>query len=196
MKKYARAAVILVLAYIVPVLLLLFEVIPYEYRFYVLEAITVLLFIYAKLTKTTFRQLGFRTDNFKESFVKLFPVTIGLSIIMLLVYALDASKPALYGTLAFYIFYVFISSPSQEFIYRSFLFHLFSKIDLNKGQRILFSSLLYSFVHIIYLDVATLVVTFLIGLYWGYHYDRFRNWYGVSLSHSILGAVSILLGFV
>lgn len=196
MRKYARTAVILVFVYIVPVLLLLFEIIPYEYRFYVLEVITVLLFIYAKLTKATFKQLGFRVDNFKESFIKLLPVTIGLSLTMLLVYALDASKPALYGTLVFYIFYVFISSPSQEFIYRSFLFHLFSKIDLSKSQRILFSSLLYSFVHIIYLDVATLVVTFLIGLYWGYHYDRFRNWYSVSLSHSILGAVSILLGFV
>jgi uncharacterized protein len=196
MRPAAKVILVVLLIYIIPVLLLLFSVIPYQYRFYVLELTTLVLLVYARFSKISFRQLGFRMDNIQVSILNLVPVTLGLSTVMLLVYFFDKSKPTLYGTMLFYLFYVFISSPSQEFIYRGFLFELFSGIELGKAQKIIFSSILYSFVHIIYLDLATLVVTFMMGLIWGYSYNKSRNIFSVSLSHSIIGAISILLGFV
>lgn len=196
MRPAAKVVLVVLLIYIIPVLLLLFSVIPYQYRFHVLELTTLVLLVYAKFSKISFRQLGFRMDNIQVSILNLVPVTLGLSTVMLLVYFFDKSKPTLYGTILFYLFYVFISSPSQEFIYRGFLFELFSGIELGKAQKIIFSSILYSFVHIIYLDLATLVVTFMMGLIWGYSYNKFHNIFSVSLSHSMIGAISILLGFV
>ncbi|MDF5730392.1 MAG: CPBP family glutamic-type intramembrane protease, partial [Rhizonema sp. PD38] len=76
------------------------------------------------------------------------------------------------------------------------LFSIFSRAKLEISLQILISSLLYSFVHLIYRDVPTLVFTFIIGLLWGCYYAKFRNLYSIIVSHSLLGAISIQVGLV
>ena len=96
----------------------------------------------------------------------------------------------------FYLFFIFISSPSQEILYRGYLFNLLSEAGLNRLTSIGLSSILYSFVHLIYLDIPTLVITLIIGIFWGMNYEKYRNIYGVIFSHSILGSMAILAGII
>jgi membrane protease YdiL (CAAX protease family) len=50
--------------------------------------------------------------------------------------------------------------------------------------------------HIIYKDIGTMVLTFLVGLVWGTIFMRTHNLYVVTLSHAVLGAVAIMLGVI
>ena len=58
------------------------------------------------------------------------------------------------------------------------------------------SSLLYSFVHIIYRDFLTCLLTLIIGLIWYKNYEKNRNIIGISLSHAVLGAITIFAGII
>ena len=61
---------------------------------------------------------------------------------------------------------------------------------------IVLSSLCYSFVHIIYKDVLTCVLTFIIGIIWYMFYKKDKNLCGVTLSHMVLGVATIVLGII
>jgi membrane protease YdiL (CAAX protease family) len=58
------------------------------------------------------------------------------------------------------------------------------------------STLLYSFMHITYWDLPTLLLTLLAGLFWRYHYSQFKNIYSTIASHIFLGVLAIITGIV
>lgn len=58
------------------------------------------------------------------------------------------------------------------------------------------TSILYSFVHIIYKDALTLLLTLVIGLVWYEYYHKDKTLVGVSISHAILGVVTIIAGVI
>lgn len=94
---------------------------------------------------------GFTRKNLKASIKHILPITLifALPIVLTLIVGwvrIDNSKIP-WG---FYLFFVFISSPSQEILYRGYLFHLLSEAGLNRLTSIGLSSILYSFVHLIY----------------------------------------------
>jgi len=89
-----------------------------------------------------------------------------------------------------------VSSPIQEFLYRGFLFAIFKRAKFPTWLQIILSTLLYSFVHLIYRDIPTLVFTLIIGMIWGWNYAKFLNLYSIIISHSLLGAIAILVGLV
>ena len=98
-------------------------------------------------------------------------------------------------TILFYIFYIFISCPIQEFLYRG----VFGYFDMNSKYNYLWlilSSLCYSFVHIIYKDILTCVLTFIIGIIWYILYKKDKNLCGVTISHMVLGVATIVLGII
>lgn len=182
--------------YILPVLLLISGIIPFSKRFYVLVVVALVLGFLSSREKITFYELGMTRCRLWEALRSLAPLTLTLISAMLLIFALGINKPIIYGSIRFYLFYIFLSAPLQEFIYRSYLTRAMENAGLNQSLKLIVSSALYSFLHIIYVDLFTLLATFLLGLYWGSNYNKFRNWYAVSISHSILGAFSILLGYV
>jgi len=61
---------------------------------------------------------------------------------------------------------------------------------------IIASAVTYSFLHLFYNDLITIMVTFVAGLLWGWIYHKYPNFWGVALSHSVLGAVSIMVGLI
>ncbi len=196
--KIIKTLLIIIVAFIVPVILILTNIISFDYRFYVLEISTIILFLYTRLTQISLNKLGFTTKNLKPSLIQLLPLTLGLSIFMLITYSLGWVRLPENFTITwkFYLFFVFISSPSQEFLYRGFLFWLFEDINIIPRNRIILSSVLYSFVHAIYWDLPTLIITLVIGLIWGQNYEKYRNLYSVIFSHSVLGAVAIMVGLI
>ena len=54
----------------------------------------------------------------------------------------------------------------------------------------------YAFIHVIYGDPLILAATLAIGIAWGTIYLRYPNLWGVTLSHAVIGVVSILVGLV
>lgn len=55
---------------------------------------------------------------------------------------------------------------------------------------------LFGYVHIIYGDVLTVVIMSIVGLVWYRAYQRSSNLIGVTISHVVLGVMTIALGII
>ncbi len=195
--KLIKLFLIILLIYIFPVFLILTRLISFEYRFYVLEVATILVVLYSLLTNVQLNKLGFTTK--KSEGVNKTYITDNVNICVTYsnyFYSRMGKNRQFKNSLGLLFIFVFISSPSQEILYRGYLFNLLSEAGLNRLTSIGLSSILYSFVHLIYLDIPTLVITLIIGIFWGMNYEKYRNIYGVIFSHSILGSMAILAGII
>lgn len=181
------------LIYILVPLLILFNDNLYDYKFYFLTIIGLLMLLFIKLLNIPLKEFGITKKNIKESIIRNIPlILLGIiTIIVLKVLGINRYNPT--ETIWFYLFYVFISCPIQEFLYRG-IFGYFDKD--NKYIWIIISSFCYSFVHIIYKDPATCLITFLMGIMWYLLYREDKNLSGVCLSHIVLGVLTIFLGII
>jgi membrane protease YdiL (CAAX protease family) len=98
--------------------------------------------------------------------------------------------------LAFYLFFVFVSAPAQEFLYRSFLFAEMRASAIPAKAIVLLSAALFAFMHIIYRDVVTVALTLVVGLVWAMVFHSTRKVGIVAFSHAALGVVAILAGVI
>jgi hypothetical protein len=184
--------------YYAPILLLWFEIIPFEFRFHILLAVTLLSAVYVFFRCHSLRDLGIRFDNVKAA---LFLNSILILSVVVIFAALYHPKDIIDFIVPewswFNAFYILISAPSQEFLFRSVLFAELKKIDVgSEFAKIGFTSVTYCFLHIIYNDLTTLIVTLLMGIIWGAIYKVTNNFWGVAFSHAILGAISISIGLI
>ena len=76
------------------------------------------------------------------------------------------------------------------------MFGYFDKVYNNKYLFLILSSFCYSFVHIIYRDILTCIITFVMGIIWYLFYKKDMNLCGVIISHMVLGIATIVLGIV
>lgn len=184
--------------YYVPILLVWFGVIPFEFRFYVLVAITVFSAIYSFLRRHSLYDLGFRLDNIKYAlFLNGILILFVLIILTAFCYSKNTTGLIIPGWSWFNGFYVLISAPSQEFLFRSVLFAELRKINVNRTfSKIALTTVTYCFLHIIYNDLLTLLATLFMGTIWGIIYNKTDNFWGIALSHAVLGAVSISIGLI
>ena len=194
MKNKLLLLSILIVYIIVPVLIL-FNSYLYEIKFYLLTGIGLIIFFMMKLFKVSNKELGITKENLFISIKRNLILIVLCTIIVLIFKLFHIDKYNPNETLLFYIFYIFISCPIQEFLYRG----VFGYFDMNSKYNylwIILSSLCYSFVHIIYRDFLTCILTFIIGIIWYIFYRKDKNLCGVILSHIALGIVTIVLGIV
>ncbi|WP_016949342.1 CPBP family intramembrane glutamic endopeptidase [Anabaena sp. PCC 7108] len=196
-KKQQKVILIVGLAYILPVFLIYVGLVPFSWRFYLLILAAVAILATARLYRFSTVELGITKQNFGSSLSAIALPTLASALLMLIYYMMQGARidNSAYRW-SFYIFFVAVSSPLQEFLYRGFLFGIFSRAKLAIWLQILLSTLLYSLVHLIYQDITTLLSTLILGLFWGYDYAKYRNLYSIIISHSILGAIAILVGLV
>jgi len=188
----------LFLVYFVPITLLWAGVIDYEYRFTLLMTIAGAGVLYALWSGMSKIELGIRTDNFKASLAWNLGFVALIGGLILLLYAFNMIREATVPDWKwFFFFYIFISSPAQEWVYRSIVFAKLRRTGIrNSTALVLISAANYSYMHVFYHDVITLVTTFGIGIVWGIIYFKIPNWYSVSISHAVLGAISIAVGLI
>lgn len=190
--------VILLLSYCLPAFLLWVKVIPFDFRFQTLVAMTVAMIGYTVIRKFTFKDLGFRLDTLRGSLTWTACLLVVAITVLGVLYAANLLRePTLMAGSGFYVFYVFVSSPSQEFLCRSTMFAEMKRAEITRPLlQVLISAATYCFLHIVYDDWITMSVTLLLGTLWGIIYYKYPNFWGVALSHAILGAVSIKLGLI
>ena len=186
---------IVLLIYILCPILILFDNYLYEIKFYILTGIGIFIFILMKIFKISNKDLGITKENLSRS-IKRNLILIVLSIIIIVIFKilhLDKYNPT--ETIYFFFFFLLVSCPIQEFLYRG-VFGYFEKTWNNKYLWLILSSICYSFVHIIYKDPLTCLLTFMIGIIWYLLYRKDYNLLGVSLSHIVLGILTIVLGII
>lgn len=194
----ARAVALIIIFYVLPPSAIILNIIPFQYRFPLLIAVSPLLMLIKPNRETTAADLGVAKKGTISSIRSIISTTLVL-LLPLLALALYTSSPRIDNSglpALFYVFYVLVSCPLQEFAYRGYLFRLMTLLSFGKWARILAGAFLYSFVHIIYLDSFTLMSTLFAGILWNIHYDKYRNIAGVTISHIILGATTIFLGLI
>ena len=187
--------IIILTVYIIVPLLIFVNRDLYRIKFYILSCVGFLIFLLMKIFKVSNKELGITNINFLRS-IKINMILIVLCLILIIIFKLfHMDKYNSNETLLFYVFYVFISCPIQEFLYRG----VFGYFDINYKSSylwVIISSLCYSFVHIIYRDFFICLLTFIIGIIWYVFYKKDKNLCGVTLSHMVLGIVTIVLGII
>ena len=177
-------------------LCILFGLINFDYKFYALTIGAVVVYAVFRLAGQTNESMGLTLKNWRSSLFTILPFTFGLLILGLYLLISGQSRFTPNEHWSFFIFYVFISSPVQEFLYRGALSAYLEKSKLSEPLKMVTTSILYSFVHIIYKDALTLLLTFFIGLVWYKCYHKDKTLVGVSVSHAILGVVTIIAGVI
>ena len=194
MKNKILLLIIMIIYIFVPILIM-FNNNLFNIKFYILTVLGILIFLLMKMFKISNSDLGITKNNLLEC-IKRNALLIAIFIIIIIILKIigfDKITPN--ETIWFYIFYILVSCPIQEFLYRG-IFGYFEKNSKYKYLWVIVSSLLYSFVHIIYKDSLTCILTFIIGIIWFLLYRKDYNLTGVCLSHIILGILTISLGII
>jgi hypothetical protein len=188
----------LVLVYILPPLLILAGAIPFSFRFPLLLIIAAMVLLYVLLKGNSLSSLGLRIDNLKSSLKYNLLITLLALIMIAILYFVGLIRaPSISQWRWFFIFYVLLSCPAQEFLFRGALFAEMDRAGITqKIWQVTISSVSYSFLHVIYRDAITLSVSLVIGIAWGLSYFISRNLWGVTISHCILGTASIFVGLI
>ncbi|RXK87917.1 CPBP family intramembrane metalloprotease [Chlorobaculum sp. 24CR] len=181
---------------IVPALIYV-DIIPYGWRIYMLLALGSVFSILSYVRGYTLSELGFRKDNIRKAFLMQIPFLVGFLAVLSFANRFGFVEREFLSKELFLIFYVFISSPFQEFVYRSYMYALLRRCGWeNRLVFVLFMAIPYVFVHIIYHNVLTLFFTLIAGVFWSYTYIRQTNLFAISFSHAVLGCVALVLGVV
>lgn len=182
--------------YITIPFLLLINPLFFKNKFIILTIGGILIYILLRLSGFNNSSLGIRPIKTTQSIRDISIVTFILIIIGIILFSFRISRFQPSETLSFCLFYIFVSSPIQEFLYRGALTSILQQINFRKSTIILISSILYSLAHLGYKDLITCILTFLIGLLWHQKYLKTKNLTGVTISHTILGIVTIFIGII
>ena len=191
---YSKLAV----GYYLPITLIWVGIIPFAWRYPALIVVFLAMLLYVARQKRTAHQLGFRRDTLRDSlFLNAIVTGIGSAVLLILGESGLPHPRNPWEMEWFYPFYVFFSSPVQEFLFRSLIISEMRAAGIRNVREItLVSAVTFAFVHVVYGQPVTTLATFLIGLFWGAIYARCPNWWGVTLSHIILGAAAIICGLI
>lgn len=93
------------------------------------------------------------------------------------------------------ILYPVISVTTQEVMYRVFFFHRYRPLFSGDPQGgIVLNAVLFSFSHIVFQNVTTLVISFLGGLLFAWRYESSRSYWALVLEHALYGNLIFTVG--
>lgn len=188
----------ILLMFYVPAILIWSQILPFEFRFYTFFVVLMCFLVYCGLRRYSFHELGFRTDNLSSSIRwNLLFCAVG-AVGLYIIYKTGFSRPRNVNYLPYaYAAYILFIGPAQEVVFRGVLFAEMKRIRVIDHKWILvISTLSFCFLHIIYRHPPLLVITLISGLVWGIIFTKWRNIWGISLSHSLLGAFAMFLGVI
>lgn len=194
-KKEIVLAQILYL-FVIPVLLLYFEVIPIEYRYLLLFLVSLLLFGIVKHNHWTREDFGLK-GNFIKDFLPYFIFTIlGVIFLFLLKFLVPVFPKSDWWKDMSFLFLFIPISVAQEIAFRGILMNMLMRAFKNPVFIIVINAFVFALIHIIYLNITlTLPLTFVAGLGFAWIYYKYKNLILISVSHIILNFVAMILGY-
>lgn len=93
------------------------------------------------------------------------------------------------------VLYPLLSVTTQEIMFRLFFFGRYRALFGSDAQAaIVLNAALFTFAHIAFLNLTTLVISFLGGLLFAWRYENTRSFWAVALEHSLYGNLIFTLG--
>jgi len=92
------------------------------------------------------------------------------------------------------VIYILLSVIPQEILYRVFFFHRYRKLFPGKGLLLFASTVVFSFVHIIYLNLVAVALTLAGGYFFSKTYQETDSFLLTVIEHSIYGCFLFALG--
>lgn len=179
-----------------PVFLIWAGIIPFAYRFHVLAVVLLSFIAHSVHRGYRPRDVGFTLDQSWNSlrWNVLFCAIGGIGLYCTYRSGLLMPRTSS-SSLACFLLYIVLLAPVQELIFRGILFAEMKRCrNIAPRMMVLISTITFSYLHIIYNHPALLLITFVSGLVWGMLYLRWPSIWGISLSHSLLGALAMFLG--
>lgn len=168
----------------------------FQYKFYILTVVGLLIYFLLQMNNVNKKNLGIDRKKALKSLKRNIPMILLFIAIIIIFKVFNLNKYTPTENIYFYLFYIFISCPIQEFLYRGIFGYFENTLIKNKYTVLLLSSFCYSFAHIIYKDLITCILTFLFGIVLYILYRKDYNLFGVTINHIILGILTIYLGIV
>jgi membrane protease YdiL (CAAX protease family) len=105
---------------------------------------------------------------------------------------LPRTHPLIY--LAMCLFYPVFSAFGQEVIYRTFLFRRYENLFSAPWMTILASGISFSFLHIVYYDPVSMILSFIGGIYFARVYQQTRSVLFCTILHGAMGILIFGVG--
>jgi CAAX protease family protein len=107
-------------------------------------------------------------------------------------FELPRQNPLLWGFIM--IFYPLLSVYPQELIFCGFLYHRYAPVFGTRTGFVAASAAAFGFVHIIYGQWLSVVLTAILGALLAYHFSRTRSLAVVWLEHALYGLMAFTIG--
>ncbi len=187
---------VIVCVYLMLPILICTGVIPWNMKFVALVVGAVMMYIVMRILGNTHSDIGITRQRTIYSLKTVLPITIALIIAAGLFLLLEKPRFSPTEGIGFYVFYVLISCPAQELLFRGILSRMLQELRLHRVLELGAAAALFGYVHIIYGDMLTVVVMSIVGLFWYQAYQQSLNVIGVTISHVVLGVMTIALGII
>src|SRR5260370_10259040 len=176
-----RLTAVLIALYLAPIALILTGIIPHEYRFHALLGTTLRsLAGAAVIPEHRLRRLGVRTDNLRDALKwnVAFTAVCCFALYLGLHFGLVRRLPTT-PHMGFFLFYVVVSCPAQEFLFRSFLWAELAAAQMtSQGLRLASMAGPFALAHVLDRDWITFATALFAGMVWSWIYSRHPNWIG------------------
>jgi membrane protease YdiL (CAAX protease family) len=182
--------------YIIPVLLLYFKILHGNLRFMMLFGIAILLFGIVKHSKWSYADMGIHKD-FMKDIVPYSIFTVGGVFFLVWLSQIVPHNPFLewWENAKFLLLFIPISI-LQEIIFRGILMNMLERTWKNVYFIIVLNAAVFAMMHVIYLNsIFVLPMTFIAGIGFAWMYYQYKNLPLISLAHTILNFVAMILGF-
>lgn len=178
-------------------MLIYFNIIPAQYRFFVLLIISVLTLAITRTERWSLKENGIRFDNIKESILYYFILTfVALGAIFILArFFLHNNTQNIFGNIHFQYGF-FILSFLQEFLFRSFLISKLKMLTDSPTLVIILNALLFGLIHIIFPNPLLLFIfSSLLGSGFALVYYFRPNLILATVAHSVINFAAVFYCF-
>ncbi|MCX6755993.1 MAG: type II CAAX endopeptidase family protein [Candidatus Nomurabacteria bacterium] len=182
--------------FLLPIFLLYFHIIPGSYRFIILASVALMLMGIIHKSQWTLSDIGFKKD-WKSDLKVYFLFTVGGLFFLYWLASIVPHSPFLDwdDNKKFLILFAPISI-LQEVIFRGILIKMLLKAFNRIEIVILINAVVFTLMHVIYLNaIFVLPLTFIAGVAFAWMYIYKPNIVLISISHTILNFVAMILGF-
>ncbi|MBP6884523.1 MAG: CPBP family intramembrane metalloprotease [Candidatus Pacebacteria bacterium] len=185
------------LFFVLPIVLLYFNIIPVEGRMVALLVFSVLIFSIIRNEGWREGDLGISTRTIRPYLIPyIFATFFSLVGIVYVAHELNFFPVDDWWTNPHFLFLFIFISIFQEFTFRGFLIPVLGRIFTDRFTIVLVNAFIFAGMHAIYsFPVTAFVFSFIGGLIFAGMYVRYPNLILVSIMHCIMNFVAVLFGF-